>query len=68
MKLVVTGGAGFIGSNLANALARLNLEEIKDKTDANEIRTKPAKGEHRKLGKDNEVIALDDLSLGSPSN
>jgi UDP-glucose 4-epimerase len=41
MKILVTGGAGFIGSNIANAL-----------------------GEN----KDNEIVALDDLSLGIPSN
>lgn len=40
MKALVTGGAGFIGSSIANALC---LEG-------------------------NEVIALDDLSLGTPSN
>ncbi|MEM4781692.1 MAG: NAD-dependent epimerase/dehydratase family protein [Halalkalicoccus sp.] len=38
-RVLVTGGAGFIGSNLANRLAR-----------------------------DNDVIAIDDCSLGSPGN
>lgn len=38
-RILVTGGAGFIGSNLANALAA-----------------------------DNDVIALDDLYLGTPDN
>ncbi|KAB1198196.1 MULTISPECIES: NAD-dependent epimerase/dehydratase family protein [Haloferax] len=38
-RVLVTGGAGFIGSNLANSLAE-----------------------------DNEVVALDDLYLGTPEN
>lgn len=41
MKILVTGGAGFIGSNLANRLAESS---------------------------ENEIIALDDLSLGVTSN
>ncbi|MCI0564446.1 MAG: NAD-dependent epimerase/dehydratase family protein [Nitrososphaera sp.] len=41
MRVLVTGGAGFIGSNLANELAE---------------------------NSDNQVIALDDLSLGIASN
>lgn len=41
MKALVTGGAGFIGSNLANTLAEQD---------------------------DCDVMALDDLSLGTPSN
>ena len=41
MKFLVTGGAGFIGSNLANRLA---------------------------LNDQNEVIGLDDLSLGVQMN
>ncbi|HEY7734719.1 MAG TPA: NAD-dependent epimerase/dehydratase family protein [Nitrososphaera sp.] len=41
MKILVTGGAGFIGSNIANALGK---------------------------DRDNEVVALDDLSLGAASN
>ena len=41
MKVLITGGAGFIGSSIANTLSADN---------------------------DNEVIALDDLSLGTPSN
>ncbi|TVT83146.1 NAD-dependent epimerase/dehydratase family protein, partial [Haloferax volcanii] len=38
-RVLVTGGAGFIGSNLANHLAE-----------------------------DNDVIAIDDLYLGTPEN
>lgn len=41
MKILVTGGAGFIGSNIANALGE---------------------------DKNNEIVALDDLSLGATSN
>ncbi len=41
MKILVTGGAGFIGSNIANALSEFT---------------------------DNEIVALDDLSLGVASN
>lgn len=41
MKILVTGGAGFIGSNLGNKLAE---------------------------ARDNQVIALDDLSLGTAAN
>jgi len=41
MRILVTGGAGFIGSNLANSLA---------------------------ARKENTVVALDDLSLGTPAN
>ncbi|MGH9878685.1 MAG: NAD-dependent epimerase/dehydratase family protein, partial [Nitrososphaerales archaeon] len=41
MRILVTGGAGFIGSNLANRFAE---------------------------SADNEIIALDDLSLGTPTN
>jgi len=73
----VTGGAGFIGSNLANVLAVLDLEQIKqDKKVAKEIETKSTRGEDMyqnnyveqnniPSGNNNEVIAIDDLSLGS---
>jgi len=73
----VTGGAGFIGSNLANVLAVLDLEQIKqDKKVAKEIETKSTRGEDMyqnnyveqnniPSGNSNEVIAIDDLSLGS---
>ncbi|HKG87956.1 MAG TPA: hypothetical protein VKA95_06485 [Nitrososphaeraceae archaeon] len=73
----MTGGAGFIGSNLANVLAVLDLEQIKqDKKVAKEIETKSTRGEDMyqnnyveqnniPSGNSNEVIAIDDLSLGS---
>ena len=73
----MTGGAGFIGSNLANVLAVLDLEQIKqDKKVAKEIETKSTRGEDMyqnnyveqnniPSGNNNEVIAIDDLSLGS---
>jgi UDP-glucose 4-epimerase len=80
LKLVVTGGAGFIGSNLANALVRLDLEQTKEyKKSVKETNTESGNKEVRKYdnyierntrdpGNVNEVIAVDDLSLGSPSN
>ena len=80
LKLVVTGGAGFIGSNLANTLVRLDLEQTKEyKKSAKEANTESGNKKDRKYdnyieqntrepGNINEVIAVDDLSLGSPSN
>lgn len=41
MKILVTGGAGFIGSNIANKMSKQ---------------------------KDTSVVAMDDLSLGTPTN
>jgi UDP-glucose 4-epimerase len=46
VKVLVTGGAGFIGSNLANSLFLRDESDVRGCT----------------------VIALDDLSLGTPSN
>src|ERR687898_618080 len=80
LKLVVTGGAGFIGSNLANALVRLDLEQTKEyEKGVKETNAESGNKEDRKYdnyiernardpGSINEVIAVDDLSLGSPSN
>jgi UDP-glucose 4-epimerase len=68
MRILVTGGAGFIGSNLANALSHETqnsshypAEQQLKSQDVNRI-----KGERN--DKRNDVIALDDLSLGIPSN
>jgi UDP-glucose 4-epimerase len=80
LKLVVTGGAGFIGSNLANALTELDLEQTKkDEKGPKEKEAKSTKREERDQsnhieinerfpGSFNEVIVVDDLSLGSPTN
>jgi UDP-glucose 4-epimerase len=68
MKILVTGGAGFIGSNLANAL----LHEIKNSSQYAAEQQLMSQGENRvndeRNEKSSEVIALDDLSLGTPSN
>ena len=70
MKVLVTGGAGFIGSNLANSLIN-EAEEDKTSYRMNNSPTVEANESHFKDESEAigcTVIALDDLSLGSPSN
>lgn len=70
MKVLVTGAAGFIGSNLANSLIN---EVEKDKT-SYRMNNSPTVEANKSDFKDESdvrgctVIALDDLSLGTPSN
>jgi UDP-glucose 4-epimerase len=66
LKLLVTGGAGFIGSNLANSL--INTKHLDEKMS---FRTNSASNHVivNSVGSGcNEVIAFDDLSLGTISN
>lgn len=70
MKLLVTGGAGFIGSNLANSLVN-EVEEDKTSYRTNKSPTVETSESHLRDESDVRgctVIALDDLSLGTPSN
>src|ERR671910_3525628 len=70
VKVLVTGAAGFIGSNLANSLIN-EVEEDKTSYRMNNSPTVEANESHFKDESDVigcTVIALDDLSLGSPSN
>jgi UDP-glucose 4-epimerase len=68
MRILVTGGAGFIGSNLANALSH----ETRNRSNYPAEQQLKSQGVNRINGerndKTNDVIALDDLSLGIPSN
>jgi UDP-glucose 4-epimerase len=67
MRILVTGGAGFIGSNLANSL----VHETKNSQYPAKQQLKSQGLNHvngERNNKSNEVIALDDLSLGTPSN
>jgi UDP-glucose 4-epimerase len=68
MRILVTGGAGFIGSNLANALSH----ETQNSSHYPAEQQMKSQGVNRINGErnenSNEVIALDDLSLGIPSN
>lgn len=68
MKILVTGGAGFIGSSLANTL----MHQIKDRTQHTTEQHPTIQQEncilHEGNDKYGEVIALDNLSHGSTSN
>jgi UDP-glucose 4-epimerase len=69
-KVLVTGGAGFIGSNLANSLAN-EVEE--DKTSYRTNKSPAVEKNERHVNDESDlrgctVFALDDLSLGNPSN
>src|SRR4030095_1844851 len=68
MRFLVTGGAGFIGSNLANALSH----EAQNSSQYPAEQQLKSQGVNRINGernnKTNDVIALDDLSLGISSN
>ena len=66
MKILVTGGAGFIGSNLANTL----IHRIKGNTRHTMQPDQTIPDGVYLEGNDKycDVIALDDLSLGSTSN
>ena len=66
MKILVTGGAGFIGSNLANTLIDLHKAGTHPTMEPDQtIQDCVYREGNHKYG---DVIALDDLSLGSTSN
>ena len=70
MKVLVTGGAGFIGSNLANSLVN-GVEEDKTSHRTNKSPSVETIESHLRDKLDVRgctVIALDDLSLGTPFN
>ena len=70
VKVLVTGGAGFIGSNLANSL----VNEVEEDKTSNRTNKNPSVETNESHPRDESdvrgctVIALDDLSLGTPSN
>ena len=71
MKFLVTGGAGFIGSNLSNALQNITYRNRKGEPTKNENdyrNENSIPNNNTSIDNNNEVIALDDLSLGTPSN
>jgi len=76
LKFLVTGGAGFIGSNLANALADTNESSENYGADddirqlSNTLASQAADTLNYSKDKTDVhiVIVLDDLFLGSPSN
>jgi UDP-glucose 4-epimerase len=70
MRILVTGGAGFIGSNLANALSH-ETQNSSQYPAEQQLKSQSQGVNHINDGrnnKNNDVIALDDLSLGIPSN
>lgn len=70
VKVLVTGGAGFIGSNLANSLVN-GVEEDKTSNRTNKSPSVETNESHLRDELDVRgctVIALDDLSLGTLSN
>jgi UDP-glucose 4-epimerase len=68
MRILVTGGAGFIGSNLANALSHGTQNSSHYPAEQQLKRQGVNRINGERNDKSNEVIALDDLSLGIPSN
>ena len=75
LKILVTGGAGFIGSNLSNALTNSTytngkVEQMKKgaSSENNYGNRNRDSDNYSNIDNSNVVVALDDLSLGTPSN